>query len=850
MATKDVYTFDLSDTIKIIDGSIYRVVPKGLELITWTGESVAVVADGTVRISAMAFAGDDITKVVLPSTVAAIGHKAFFGCNKLQFISFSSYKAPILEEEYDSLYYQTMENIPAAGLYEFQDNYGNPIVYEGNKIIPYFMWNVTSLPGNFFYGANFVDYVGKVEEKITMISPVNGKNYDSFIMNQYFALTVEGAAAADDTTLAAIEAINKIPTNVSEITLAHKGLVDAARAAYNKIISDEQRALVPDSLLSILKDAEQMIEDLEYLAGGDENVNVSGKDKSKLQATMIVLIVVVSILGAMVIALGVLLFIFIKKIKNGEITVTALPVFPETTNESENTDNISEQTEECAVNEEQIVVEAEETKTEEVVEEENKPEEPFTKKIFDKPVDFDDITEGYVTDDGSEEKRKIIIAACVAVAAVALIVAIVIGIVRGNRSYFHDYNKEGYTISIVLDSNGGTFKGSDSSIVDLYNPEKVGEDGIQILAPDDARRGKENMMQVTNPGHFLAGWYTDRIPVDENDPSKGYTYSGKWDFENDRVLIDPNANYSADYSVLTLYAAWVPYYNFEIYTTDESGNSYLLSTVSAINLTLPQWNEGDVTLAMDNFPGRDGYTLDTDSICYLDTMDEVEGIQSGSKLVITGKWDEATATSLTPTIKLHTEWFEGKTYRIYSTEDFVKNADLNGYYELYSDLYFNDSNWPSTFLNGKFNGKIYGNKHKIYGATFKSSSRNDFSNGLFSSLGENAYIEKVDFVDITHVIDIDIMAVAQDATFGLLAGTAADGAGFKNVTVSGKLVFGDSCATLVGGEGFTINTLIASGKTNGITAKDITVEKQNAENNAFELVVDEDGTVTIVAGSN
>ena len=76
-------------------------------------------------------------------------------------------------------------------------------------------------------------------------------------------------------------------------------------------------------------------------------------------------------------------------------------------------------------------------------------------------------------------------------------------------------------------------------------------------------------MQVTNPGYILAGWYTDRMLIDENDPDKGYMYAGKWDFEYDRVLIDPEASYSADYSVLTLYAAWVPYYEFEIYTKDE-----------------------------------------------------------------------------------------------------------------------------------------------------------------------------------------------------------------------------------------------------------------------------------------
>ena len=840
MASEKVYTFDLNENIKIVDGSIYRVVPNGLELITWMGGPVAEVAEDTVRISAMAFSGHDVTKVVLPSTVKSIGHKAFFGCKSLQFISFASYQAPILEEEYDSTYYQTMENIPAAGIYEFEDNYGNPINYEGKEIIPYFMWNVTSLPSNFFYGASFVDYIGSVDEKITMIRPVNGKSYDSFIMNQYFALSVEGAAAADDVTLAAIAAINRIPANTSEISLAHKDIIAAARAAYNKIISDEQRALVPSSLITILKDAEQMIEDLEYLTDGDESVNITGKDKSKLQTTMIVLIVVVSVLGAMVIALGVLMFLFIRKIKRGEITLgtksAAIPAAVEKIEEPKEEER----------KDEQICVEVRDEAEEEPAEE--KAEEPFVKKVFDKPVDFDDITVGYTEDDAKTQRRKNIIIACAAVAAVVLIIGVVIAIVRGNRSYFYDYNKEGYSVSIVLDSNGGTFKGSKSSIVDLYNPANIGEEGIQILAPDDARRGKENVMQVTNPGYFLAGWYTERIPVDENDLSKGYTYSGKWDFENDRVLIDPNAKYSADYSVLTLYAAWVPYYNFEIYTNDESGKSYLLSTVSAINLTIPQWNDGDVTLAMDNFPDREGYTLDPSSIRYLDDMSMIDSVESGSKTVITGKWDEATGSSLTPTIKLYTEWFEGKTYRIHSAEELIKNADPNGYYELYSDLDFSGLSWPAAFLNDKFNGRIYGNKHDIYGVTIESTSRSRLNNGLFGSFGENAYIERVNFVDITHVIDLQ--ATAQDATFGLLAGNAQDGAKFKNVTVSGKLVFGDSCASLVDGSGYTIKTIIADGDTSGITAGEILAQKQNAENNAFELKTDEDGTVYIVSAGN
>ena len=112
-------------------------------------------------------------------------------------------------------------------------------------------------------------------------------------------------------------------------------------------------------------------------------------------------------------------------------------------------------------------------------------------------------------------------------AAVAIVVGIVIAIINAGKTYYDGYEKDGYTVSVKFDSNGGTFKGSNSTIVDLYNPEDVGDEGLAILAPDDARRDKNNIMQVTNPGYFLAGWYTERSLIDENNPELGYTYSGK-----------------------------------------------------------------------------------------------------------------------------------------------------------------------------------------------------------------------------------------------------------------------------------------------------------------------------------
>ena len=265
------YDYDVSDSVRVKNGSLYRIVPNGLELIVYAGEDAAVtVAEDTVRISAMAFAGNgSLTQVILPHTVSSIGHKAFYACEKLRLVSFSSYDAPVLEEEYDYAYFMSGEHIPATGKYTFYTPDGlSTVEIEGLGILPYFMWNAADVPTSIYYGASFIDYIGHVEQKITMVRPVNGRCYDSFVLAQYFDTAVDGAAAADATTLKAIAAIKLIP---DVVTLADKSLVEAARAAYNLISLLEQRALVTE--YAKLTQAEKRIEDLEFLEKGEQPGN-------------------------------------------------------------------------------------------------------------------------------------------------------------------------------------------------------------------------------------------------------------------------------------------------------------------------------------------------------------------------------------------------------------------------------------------------------------------------------------------------------------------------------------------------------------------------------------------------
>ena len=290
----EITSFDyaISDSVYVFDGSLYYKNVYGYELITYTGakESEFTVADDTVRISSMAFAGSKINRVKMPYTTTSIGHKAFYKCDELEIVIFGSYNVPIFEEEFDPKYYESLENIPGSGDYGTYTDYdGNEVAINGMEMIPYFMWNSTGgMYSNVFYGANFKDYVGKVENKIIMVHPINGVGYDSYICNQYFDYRIEGPAAPDKITVAAINAIKLIPERV---TLDDKATVEAARAAYDKIATMEQMALV--SNYSSLVSAEQRIAALQP----NEEAPV---DNEKSGSSVGLIVVIIAVIAAFI----------------------------------------------------------------------------------------------------------------------------------------------------------------------------------------------------------------------------------------------------------------------------------------------------------------------------------------------------------------------------------------------------------------------------------------------------------------------------------------------------------------------------------------------------------------------
>ena len=252
------FNYELSDTVSVIDGSLYYQNEKGLELITFAGTDTeyVTVAEDTVRITSLAFAGSEVELVKMPYSTTAIGHKAFFDCDELEIVIFGSHTVPQFEEEFDPNYYGSYEHIPGTGDFgTYTDYEGTEVQIDGMGMIPYFMWNVTdNMYSNVFYGANFVDYVGYVENKMILVHPVNGVGYDSFICDQYFDLRIDGPAAPDAVTVAAINAIRAIPARV---VYEDRAVVEAAREAYNKIVTYEQMGLVTN--YADLVSAEQRI---------------------------------------------------------------------------------------------------------------------------------------------------------------------------------------------------------------------------------------------------------------------------------------------------------------------------------------------------------------------------------------------------------------------------------------------------------------------------------------------------------------------------------------------------------------------------------------------------------------
>lgn len=413
----------------------------------------------------------------------------------------------------------------------------------------------------------------------------------------------------------------------------------------------------------------------------------------------------------------------------------------------------------------------------------------------------------------------------------------------------------GYGVSVRFDANGGQFAGAnDVYIVDVFSMDNAitvdaGTAGFCLLTPDDAARGL-NSFSITRNNYFLAGWYTEKaLRVDENGNAlddygvlcsesgrpQGYTYSGKWNFREDLLTVPADKEYKADTPVMTLYAAWIPYINYEFYCVDAaSGEITPITTVQTIDLEVPQWNEKTGKLDLKQFPSRDGMTFDAAYSTADLSQPLTDTINAAESYV-----DYETGTLNVESVAIYTTWLEGTWYKIYTAEQFCSNSRLDGNYIICADLDFTDAIWSTTLIKGTFTGKIEGNGHTFTNISATQADNSQIYGGLFGTLGSGASITDLTLENVSFTIGAG--SRMQGACFGLLAGSVAGDVMLQNVNVGGTLYISEKCYPQ---SDYTIGLLCGSDDPNGVTYSiDCLIAEDNSE--TISVSVGDDGMVTV-----
>lgn len=325
------------------------------------------------------------------------------------------------------------------------------------------------------------------------------------------------------------------------------------------------------------------------------------------------------------------------------------------------------------------------------------------------------------------------------IGAICLILAtmLVISGCSGAITPYQQYDAENYNVCVRFDANGGLFHTNLSVITDSYNITnmKVNGEGkveIPLLNPNDELRGDIDSFDAEKEGYFLAGWYTERTEVGDGK----YVYSGKWDFQKDRLEVDPNGKYSAENPVMTLYAAWIPKFTFECfdYRTGEYLYSIPFDPLTSNGLSLPGWSSQTGRMVMRDLEKRDGYTFGG---VYL-SPEDTEPV-STSLLKHCGTVDLENGTGSGSTMKLYLEWMKGDWYQVTNAKNFVKYAAENANLIIDKDIDFSDTTWTQELSNLNFTGTIIGNGHSI------TNLKAEYSGKLFASIGDGAQITDLSF---------------------------------------------------------------------------------------------------------
>lgn len=395
-----------------------------------------------------------------------------------------------------------------------------------------------------------------------------------------------------------------------------------------------------------------------------------------------------------------------------------------------------------------------------------------------------------------------------------LVTMLLISGCAGEKNPYEINDEDNFNVSVKFDANGGLFTTNTSVIVDSFNisglqTNNAGQVEIPLLSPDDSQRGKDGFTAYNN-GYFLAGWYAERIESTDEQGNTVYTYSDKWDFSADTLKVHASGSYSASNPVLTLYAAWVPMFELEIYdlSTGEYLNKVTFDPNVTTELELPAWNQETGSIDQNDIPGRDGYTFNA---AYYDAQGTQ--IVDTAAIAHSGAVNYENGTATNSSMKIYVDWTAGEWFHIYTAEQFVKNAKLSGNYVIHEDLDFDGLIWPTTLVQGSFAGSLQGNGHIFKNIRAAQTNNSKTNAGLFGQLKDTANISDLIFENVTFTIEKG--SRVSGAAFGLLAGLADSNAALKNIQILNSTLQIDTGCTFLSGD-YSIGLVCGGGEISGI----------------------------------
>lgn len=342
-------------------------------------------------------------------------------------------------------------------------------------------------------------------------------------------------------------------------------------------------------------------------------------------------------------------------------------------------------------------------------------------------------------------KKRLLVIIC-AVGLMALSISLA---ACGSADVYGDLADDGYTVKVKFEPCGAVVNETQNvTIVEVYNESDLvsvgGKSGIKLLSPEDSRRGDAIFKLAMNDGksnYFSPGWYKERAlrvndagealdaygePCAESGREQGYVYSGRWDFEND--VLDPKTLENGEF---TLYAAWIPFFSYEIYAEGESGEFELLKTVNKLDFAFPEWNERTGKIKMNDMPKVNGmtfYEAYTDS----DMTSAFSNAIDGDGSFVNLESGIATQTS----VKIYTKWLEGDYIKIFDAEQFAEEIayDPSGRFILGADIDATEVDLSDVTFTGILLGEGY---------TVAVSSDVSSADELFGAVGEGALIVDV-----------------------------------------------------------------------------------------------------------